>query len=36
MLSLGAGNAVTYDALSEVEPVDVILDQVGGELFSAG
>ena len=36
VLSLGAGNAVTYDALSEVEPVDVILDQVGGELFSAG
>jgi NADPH2:quinone reductase len=33
--SLG-GDAVTYDALSEVEPVDVILDQVGGELFSAG
>jgi NADPH2:quinone reductase len=27
---------VTYDELSEVEPVDVILDQVGGELFTAG
>jgi len=36
VLALGAGTAVTYDDLSTVEPVDVILDQVGGELFSAG
>jgi NADPH:quinone reductase len=36
VLSLGAAAAVTYDELSEVEPVDVILDQVGGELFAAG
>jgi NADPH2:quinone reductase len=32
---LGA-EAVTYDALAGLEPFDVILDQVGGELFSAG
>jgi NADPH2:quinone reductase len=36
VLSLGAAAAVTYDELSGLEPVDVILDQVGGELFSAG
>lgn len=32
--SLGAGQAVTYDRLGEIEPVDVVLDPVGGELFS--
>ena len=31
---LGA-EAVTYDALEELEPFDVILDQVGGDLFAA-
>ena len=31
---LGA-EAVTYDALDELEPFDVILDQVGGDLFAA-
>jgi NADPH2:quinone reductase len=30
--ALGA-EAVTYDAIEELEPFDVILDQVGGELF---
>jgi NADPH:quinone reductase len=30
---LGA-EAVTYDQLGELEPVDVVLDQVGGELFA--
>jgi NADPH:quinone reductase len=30
---LGA-EAVTYDAIEELEPFDVILDQVGGDLFS--
>jgi NADPH2:quinone reductase len=33
--ALGA-EAVTYDGLGGLEPFDVILDQVGGELFSAG
>jgi NADPH:quinone reductase len=33
--TLGA-EAVTYDELGRLEPFDVILDQVGGELFSAG
>lgn len=32
--SLGA-EAVTYDELEGLEPFDVILDQVGGELFAA-
>lgn len=36
VLSLGATAAVTYDELASVEPVDVILDQVGGELFAEG
>lgn len=36
VLSIGAGAAVTYDELAEIEPVDVILDQVGGELFATG
>jgi NADPH2:quinone reductase len=31
--SLGAAQAVTYDRLDEVEPVDVVVDPVGGELF---
>jgi NADPH2:quinone reductase len=31
---LGA-EAVTYDAIGELEPFDVILDQVGGELYTA-
>jgi NADPH2:quinone reductase len=34
--ALGAVDAVTYDAVGALEPFDVILDQVGGELFSAG
>jgi NADPH2:quinone reductase len=33
-LSLGACQAVTYDRLSEIEPVDVVLDPVGGRLFA--
>ena len=32
---LGA-EAVTYDGVAGLEPFDVILDQVGGELFTAG
>jgi NADPH2:quinone reductase len=32
--SLGA-EAVTYDQLGELEPFDVVLDQVGGELFAS-
>jgi NADPH2:quinone reductase len=32
-LSLGAGQAVTYDRLEEIEPVDVVFDPVGGSLF---
>jgi NADPH:quinone reductase len=35
VLELGA-EAVTYDAVAGLEPFDVILDQVGGELFAAG
>jgi NADPH:quinone reductase len=31
---LGA-EAVTYDAIGELEPFDVILDQVGGDLYAA-
>jgi NADPH2:quinone reductase len=31
---LGA-EAVTYDAIEELEPFDVILDQVGGDVFAA-
>lgn len=31
--SLGAAEAVTYDALGDVEPVDVVVDPVGGPLF---
>jgi NADPH2:quinone reductase len=33
-LSLGASQGVTYDRLHEVEPVDVVLDPVGGSLFA--
>lgn len=33
-LSLGAGQAVTYDRLGEIEPVDVVFDPVGGQLFA--
>ncbi|MFI1796247.1 zinc-binding alcohol dehydrogenase family protein [Streptomyces sp. NPDC020379] len=32
--SLGADEVVTYDALADVAPVDVVLDAVGGELLS--
>jgi NADPH2:quinone reductase len=31
--SLGADEAVTYDAIGELEPVDVVFDLVGGEVF---
>jgi len=33
-LSLGAVQAVTYDRLAEIEPVDVVIDPVGGQLFA--
>lgn len=33
-LSLGATQAVTYDQLAEIEPVDVVFDPVGGQLFA--
>jgi NADPH:quinone reductase len=33
--SLGAAQAVTYDAVDELDPVDVVFDPVGGELFAA-
>ena len=33
--ALGA-SAVTYDQVAELEPFDAILDQVGGDLFTAG
>ncbi len=33
-LSLGAAQAVTYDRVAEIEPVDVVLDPVGGALFA--
>jgi NADPH:quinone reductase len=33
--SLGAVEAVTYDALGELEPVDAVFDLVGGEVFAA-
>jgi NADPH:quinone reductase len=32
--SLGAVEAVTYDVLSELEPVDAVFDLVGGEVFA--
>ena len=31
--AMGAAEAVTYDALSTLQPVDVVFDLVGGELF---
>lgn len=33
--SLGAGEATTYDGLAAVDPVDAVLDLVGGEVFAA-
>lgn len=36
VLGLGAAEAVLYDDVSGLEPFDVILDQVGGEVFAAG
>lgn len=33
---LGAEEAVTYDEIGSLEPFDVILDQVGGELYGTG
>lgn len=36
VLALGAVSAHTYEELSGLEPFDVILDQVGGEVFAAG
>jgi NADPH2:quinone reductase len=33
-LSLGATQFVTYDQLDEIEPVDVVFDPVGGQLFA--
>ena len=32
--SLGAAEAVTYDELDELEPVDAVFDLVGGEIFA--
>ena len=36
VVGLGAASAVTYEELAGLEPFDVILDQVGGEVFTAG
>jgi NADPH2:quinone reductase len=36
VLALGASTAVTYEEVAGLEPFDVILDQVGGELYAAG
>jgi len=36
VLGLGAAEAVLYDEVGGLEPFDVILDQVGGEVFAAG
>ncbi|MBA2641721.1 MAG: zinc-binding dehydrogenase [Actinobacteria bacterium] len=33
--SLGAVEAVTYDGLGELEPVDVVFDLVGGDVFKS-
>lgn len=33
--SLGAVEAVTYEQIGELEPVDVVFDLVGGEVFAA-
>jgi NADPH:quinone reductase len=35
VLELGASAAVTYEEVPGLEPFDVILDQVGGELFAS-
>jgi NADPH2:quinone reductase len=36
VLGLGAAEAVLYEEVEALEPFDVILDQVGGEVFAAG
>lgn len=36
VLGLGAAEAILYDEVGGLEPFDVILDQVGGEVFAAG
>ena len=36
VLRLGAAEAVLYDEVGGLEPFDVILDQVGGDVFAAG
>jgi NADPH:quinone reductase len=36
VLGLGAVEAVTYDEIAGLEPFDVILDQVGGDVFASG
>ncbi len=36
VLGLGAVQAVTYEEIAALEPFDVILDQVGGDVFAAG
>jgi NADPH2:quinone reductase len=33
--SLGAAEAVTYDSLGKVEPVDAVFDLVGGDVFAS-
>ena len=33
--SLGADEAVTYDSLGELDPVDAVFDLVGGEVFAS-
>lgn len=33
--SLGASEVVTYDAIGELEPVDVVFDLVGGDVFAS-
>jgi NADPH2:quinone reductase len=33
--SLGAAEAVTYDAIADLEPVDVVFDLVGGDVFTS-
>jgi NADPH2:quinone reductase len=35
VLGLGAAEAVLYDEIGALEPFDVVLDQVGGEVFAA-
>lgn len=36
VLGLGASEVVMYAEIGELEPFDVILDQVGGDVFAAG